>query len=352
MSGIIIFIVMLEILLYDSANLDRICKDSGGNRSGENCLIPIKDSTPVDVDELDWSKITMMKPNTMKRFYYPNPEDTDNRDVFQLFTLVRLPEHLGGGVDGVSAFRAYNAVSLTTDHCVIKYWQDHKRQRLEDPCWGSMYRIVDGLMITSPDLIMNTVPAALPYLELSVDENGSLYVEPPTWTREENGVVGTGRIMPAQYIHQGSQIMVDGYEKSHPRHPKVPVTFGGYHLTELHADNDVEARYSDLTSSTGYADLRIDNVSAAQQQFFLNLATDSELWQVNDTLMKIGGSALNPHTTQPERFQEYRIEFILDGYMFDVKGKNIELLKKSIIANFFPENDYDDLFLISSTVRE
>ena len=147
--------------------------------------------------------------------------------------------------------------------------------------------------------------------------------------------------------------MVDAYEKSYPNHPTVPITFGGYALTELHAGNDIDIRYSDLSSVTGNVSMTIDNVSASQQQYFMNLAkSNSEFWQINDTVMKISGSALNPNTTQPERFQEYQIEFILDGYMFVIQGHNVELLKKSIITNYFPENSYSDLFLISSTVKE
>ena len=47
-------------------------------------------------------------------------------------------------------------------------------------------------------------PNALPYLELSSDANGSLYVEPPVWTLDENGVVGVGRHMSMQEIREGS----------------------------------------------------------------------------------------------------------------------------------------------------
>ena len=305
--------------------------------------------------DIDWSEITLMKPNSARNFYYPHPEDTENRDVFQMFSLIRLPENLGGGADDVSAFRAYSTVTLTTDHCVVKYWSDNGRQRLEDPCWGSMYRVVDGLMITNPDLVMNTSPVALPYLELSIDENGILYVEPPNFTRDENGVIGIGRIITPQEIEHGSQIMIDGYEKSHPNHPKVPVRFAGHYLTELHAaHNDVDARYAQLNSlSSKYIDMRIDNVSAVQQKYFLNFAkTNSEFWQLDDVVFIVSGSGLDPNSELPEGFKSYKIEFVLDGFMFEISGQDDELLKKSIIANYFPNNTYDDMLLISSTVEQ
>ena len=304
--------------------------------------------------DIDWSEITLMKPNSARHFYYPHPEDTENRDIFQIFSLIRLPENLGGGVDDVSAFRAYSTVTLTTDHCVVKYWPENKRQRLEDPCWGSMYRAVDGMMITNPDLVMNTSPVALPYLELSIDENGTLYVEPPTFTREENGVIGTGRFITPQEIDHGSQIMIDGYEKSHPNHPKIPARFAGHYLTELHAHNDIEVRYAELNSlSSRYIEIRIDNVSAIQQQYFLNFAKpNSEFWQLDDIVFIVSGSGLDPNSEQSERFKSYKIEFILDGFMFAISGQNDELLKKSIITNYFPNNTYDDMLLLSSTVEQ
>lgn len=304
--------------------------------------------------DMDWSEITLMKPNSAKHFYYPHPEDTKNPDVFHMFSLIRLPENFGGGVDDVSAFRAYSTVTLTTDHCVVKYWPENGRQRLEDPCWGSIYRAVDGLMITNPDLIMNTSPVALPYLELSIDENGILYVEPPSFTREGNGVIGTGRFITPQEIDHGSQIMIGGYEKSHPNHPKIPAQFAGHHLTELHARNDVEVRYAELNSlSSQYIEMRMDNVSATQQQYFLNFAkSNSEFWQLDDVVFIVSGSALDPNSELPERFKSYKIEFVLDGFMFAISGQNDELLKKSIIANYFPNNTYDDMLLISSTVEQ
>ncbi len=304
--------------------------------------------------DIDWSEITLMKPSSARHFYYPYPEDIENHDVFQMFSLIRLPENLGGGVDDVSAFRAYSSVTLTTDHCVVKYWPENGRQRLEDPCWGSMYRAVDGMMITNPDVVMNTSPVALPYLELSVDENGILYVEPPNFTREGNGVIGTGRFITPQEIDHGSQIMIEGYEKSHPNHPKIPVRFAGHYLTELHAHNDVEVRYAELNSlNSQYIEMRIDNVSATQQQYFLNFAkSNSEFWQLDDVVFIISGSELDPNSELPERFKSYKIEFVLDGFMFAISGQNDELLKKAIIANYFPSNTHDDILLISSTMEQ
>ena len=303
--------------------------------------------------DFDISQTTTMEPNSMEYFYYPNPEDTKNRDAFQKFILIRLPESLGGGIDDVSAFRAYSAVSLS-DHCLVKYWSDEGRQRMENPCRGGMYRAIDGLLMLNIDPVrVTSFPTALPRLDLSIDENGALYVEPPKWTLQENGVIGIGRTISMQEIRQHSQFLVDSYVKSYPNHPKIPAFFVGHSLSELHTGNDIEANYFDFSSTNDHVYFQIDNVSAQDQKYFLNFGyPNSEFWQIGDTAIRISGSALDKNNDQPEHFKQYNIQFILDGFKFTIEGKNLEFLKRGIIANYFPEHDYDDLFLVSSTVED
>lgn len=354
--GIVIIIASIfAVIIIDSANLDRICQDSGGKRIGDTCLAPtIINSTNNDSqDTFSLSHLKTMKPNSMEYFYYPNPEDTTDRDVFQKFILIRLPEELGGEADDVSAFRAYSALSVS-NHCLLKYWPDEGRKRLEDPCWGSIYRPIDGLMITGGKPVTNNAPVALPFLDLSMDENGSLYVEPPVWAPRENGVVGVGRDMSLEDIRLDSRIVADSYQKTNPHHPNLPVDFAGQILTQIYPDsNRVEALYHDF-SSTDWDGISIyvNNVSAQDQTYFLNLAkSNSEYWQIGEDIIWIGGSALDKNSKLNEGFKEYDIQFISDGFKFRIIGKNVEFMKKSIVANYFPEFGYDDLFLVSSTVR-
>lgn len=310
-------------------------------------------SYTVTENNFDFSQIGYMRPNTMEFFYYPNPEDTENRDVFQKFILIRLPEELGGAADDVSAFRAYSALSVGV-HCQVKYWPDDGRQRMEDPCWGSMYRAIDGAMMY-PYPVMDDPPLGLPYLDLSVDENGSLYVEPPVWTMQENGVIGVGRTMSLQEIRQGSQFLIDSYKKTNPNHPMIPVDFAGLVLAEINTShNRVNARYTDFASSSSHQNISLEvrNVSAQDQQSFLNLAKpNSEFWQIEDTIIRIGGSAMDKNSTISESFRDYNVEFILDGFTFVIMGPDLNSIKTSIVSNYFPESNYDDLFLVSSTVK-
>ncbi len=353
--GIIVIASIFAMIAADSANLDKMCQDNGGKRTGDTCIVPVTinstKNNPLDV--INPFQIKTMRPNSMEYFYYPNPEDITDRDVFQKFILIRLPVELGGDADDVSAFRAYSALSVGV-HCQIKYWPHEERKRMEDPCWGSMYRPIDGLMIAGERPVVNNAPVALPYLDLSVDENGSLYVEPPKRTLDENGVVGEGRAISLQQIRQGSQVIADLYEQTNPDSPKILVDFAGQILTQINPKNNrVEALYHDFSSHDWHGiTLYIGNVSAQDQKYFLNLAkTNSEFWQIGDTAIRIWGSALDENNDLPEGFQEYNIEFILDGFKIVIEGQNIEHMKKAIVTSYFPGNNYDDLFLVSSTVK-
>ena len=267
------------------------------------------------------------------------------------FILIRLPEELGGGVDDVSAFRAYSALSVG-EHCQMKYWPDDGRQVMMDPCWGSMYRPIDGLMVVGPKPIVNTTPVALPYLDLSIDENGSLYVEPPVWTLDENGVIGVGRNISMQEIRDGSALIVDFILESYPNHPKIPVTFGTHTITQIHSNDALEVTYRGFSPVPDYVYLTVDNTSAQDQEYFRNLALkNSEVWMIDDSTIQIDGPGFDKNDSQPY-YKPYKAIFLKDGFTFTVEGKNLELIKTGIVANFFPENNYDDLILISSMVQK
>jgi hypothetical protein len=81
----------------------------------------------------------------------------------------------------------------------------------------------------------------------------------------------------------------------------------------------------------------IRQVTAQESDYQINLAKpNSEFWQIGNYVITIDESGTH---------------FIKDGYKFSINGEKPEFIRKEIVANFFPEYDYDDLFLISSTVR-
>ena len=137
---IIIIASIFVVIAIDFGNLDKICAEKGGKRNGDVCFIEIG-APSVEETDFDFSQISLMRPNSVEYFYYPNPKDTENRDAFQKFILIRLPGELGGDKDDILAFRVYSALSLS-DHCLIKYWPDAGRQRMENPCWGDLYRAI------------------------------------------------------------------------------------------------------------------------------------------------------------------------------------------------------------------
>jgi len=281
-----------------------------------------------------------MKPNSMEWFYYPNPENTEDRDPFHKFILIRLPEWLGGDQNNTSAFRAYSAVSLT-DHCLVKYWPQPERQRMENPCRGEMYRPIDGAMIVRGDPITVTTPMALPYLELSI-ENEMLYIEPPTWTPQKNGVISIGKELSIQQIRQNSKSMIDSFEKNYPQFPKIPLTIGGYTLATIsHGSDEAQVRYFGFSTISGYRGLSMSLASAQDQQYFLNFAMpDSEFWQLGDNIIRI---------TANDR--SYKAEFFKDGYKISITGDNSEFMRKEIVNNYFPEYDHDEMFMISRNMK-
>lgn len=277
--------------------------------------------------------ITVLEPNAMEFFYYPNPRDTENRDVFGLFLLIRLPEWLGGDAETSSAYRAYSAVSLSVDHCLVKYWDD-TRQRIEQPCIGGIYRTVDGLLIQNVDPVMITTPRALPYLELITDDEGNLYVEPPTWNKKENGVIGYGKEMTIDEIRQGSEFLISSFEVAYPEFPDIPLTFAGFTLADITPmDDSADLIYLDFTSMRGHQFMHIAKSTTQEQNYFSNLAMPStEIWQVEDTLIRSKGSMT---------------EFYKDGFQFRIEGQNSNFIRQEIVSNFFPEYSSDDLFLVT-----
>jgi len=300
---------------------------------------------------------TTIKPNSAELFYYPEKPHSDTHDTFKLFILIRLPEWMGGDVNDPSAFRIYSAKSLD-DACIVKYWPDQGRQRIENPCQGAMYRVIDGAMTTG--MIHNSVEmTALPYLDLSIDEkSGMLYVEPPTFSKTENGVIGYGRHISFDDFRAGSEFLIDSIARTYPEYPPIPKEFAGYDLSEISPhDSRVDITYLDFPDNYGRISMTISKHSVGTA--YTNMMQfNPEIWKVgnviddngdNLNIIKIGGIALDSDSTSSEQFRTYEIRFKNndDGFYYAINGKNLEFLKQEIIKNYFPDYDYDDMILVS-----
>jgi len=125
------------------------------------------------------------------------PEGTDevlNEEAFRKWQLIRLPSELGGGKNDVSAFRVYSMICLHL-WCLWKYWPQEGRKRGECPCHGSMYDPTTGTAFLGPASLQAPPSNTLPILYLEEDSDGFLWIKPPKWGVNANGIVGYGRFV-------------------------------------------------------------------------------------------------------------------------------------------------------------
>jgi ubiquinol-cytochrome c reductase iron-sulfur subunit len=126
---------------------------------------------------------------------YPMSDDPVlNKEAFRTWQLIRLPEELGGKKNDASAFRAYSMVCLHL-WCLWKYWPDPGRKRGECPCHGSMYDPLTGKAFAGPASLQGPPSNVLAKLDLEVDSDGNLWILPPVWDPNKNGIVGYGRYL-------------------------------------------------------------------------------------------------------------------------------------------------------------
>ena len=165
---------------------------------------------PVNVNDL-----ATFPPNGGWLVTYPSSGDltvdSQNPDTFVKWQLIRLPTELGGGNGDASAFVAFSKVCVHL-WCSPNYNPEQCRnpsesgyqsgpnctthEQYECPCHGSIYRIPDGLSIAGPASLQPPPTNAIPLLTLSTDAAGYLYVEPPIFDVNHNGVIGYGRSVP------------------------------------------------------------------------------------------------------------------------------------------------------------
>ena len=137
--------------------------------------------------------------NSSATFVYPRSGDPiADAEPFRRFQLIRLNPELGGNADDATAFRAYSMICVHL-WCLWDYYSDRipKNENIagsiECPCHGSKYSPFNGLAVEGPASMQTAPNNALPSLSLEVDSDGALWVLPPVWNVNENGVVGFGR---------------------------------------------------------------------------------------------------------------------------------------------------------------
>ncbi|MEK6865516.1 MAG: (2Fe-2S)-binding protein, partial [Thermoproteota archaeon] len=76
-----------------------------------------------------------------------------------------------------------------------KYWPEEGRKRGECPCHGSMYDPTTGTAFAGPASLQAAPSNTLAQLTFEEDADGFLWVHPPTWGVNANGVIGYGRLV-------------------------------------------------------------------------------------------------------------------------------------------------------------
>ena len=129
---------------------------------------------------------------------YPRTGDPAlDAEGFRKWQLIRLPAELGGEANSVSAFRVYSNICVHL-WCLWEYktiTPQRPRNQGECPCHGSTYDPLTGKATWGPASAQAAPSNVLPKLDLEMDAEGFLYLLPPIWGVNDNGIVGYGRFL-------------------------------------------------------------------------------------------------------------------------------------------------------------
>jgi len=308
---------MVSIVVFAIVIFGMIVLASPSATSAQNDRIFLHPSFNPE-SSADYVKISDMEPNSFGYFMYPSSYNfSDSANAYQRFLLIRLPSWLGGDKNDVSSYRAYSMVDLDS-HCMIKYWPQDGRQRIEDPCHFEMYRIIDGASYYfGIDTMSKPVENALPQLDLGADNDGYLYVKTPSWDVNKNGIVGDGRHLSKGQVLNTSSFMLEQYKKHAKNNIHIPLSFeDGSFLIEI-SNGEEDAHFS-YTSEKPTMDTPSINISfcnctgSTVNAFSDNPEGHATSWQVGNNRIY----AYDPFVdNNGKSLGKYNFEFYQDGYL-------------------------------------
>lgn len=156
-------------------------------QSGERQMVELPDGSQANVNSFPV--------NHAEAVIFPKSDDPVlNKEAFRTWQFIRLPEELGGKNKDASAFRMYSMVCLHL-WCLWKYWPQDGRKRGECPCHGSLYDPLTGKAFAGPASLQAPPSNVLPSLDLEITSDGNVWIKPPNWSPNGNGVVGFGRFL-------------------------------------------------------------------------------------------------------------------------------------------------------------
>lgn len=152
------------------------------------------EKVPVELPDGTQANVKTFPTNYAEVITYPKTGDRVlDEEAFRKWQFIRLPEEMGGSVNDVSAFRAFSMVCLHL-WCLWKYYPSEDKKRGECPCHGSIYDPITGTAVAGPASLQAAPSDTLPKLDFEADADGFLWILPPVWGINENGVVGYGRL--------------------------------------------------------------------------------------------------------------------------------------------------------------
>ncbi|KKL51795.1 hypothetical protein LCGC14_2291920 [marine sediment metagenome] len=131
--------------------------------------------------------------NSFEVITYPSTGDPAlDAEAFRKWQFIRLPKELGGDKNDVSALRVFSNICLHL-WCLWEYKPEGQIGAC--PCHGTMYDPTNGKAIKGPASVQAAPSNVLPKLDLEIDTDGLLWILPPKFDVNENGVIGYGRFL-------------------------------------------------------------------------------------------------------------------------------------------------------------
>ena len=151
------------------------------------------EKVPVILPDGTQANINTYPVNHAEVITYPATGDAAlDAEAFRKWQFIRLPEEFGGANKDTKALRAYSMICLHL-WCLWKYWPDDNRKRGECPCHGTMYDPVTGTAFMGPASLQAAPSNTLPQLNFEIDADGFVFILPPKFDVNGNGVIGYGR---------------------------------------------------------------------------------------------------------------------------------------------------------------
>jgi rieske iron-sulfur protein len=156
------------------------------------------EKVPVILPDGSQANINTYPINHSEVITYPSTGDVAlDAEAFRKWQFIRLPKEFGGEKNEISSFRVYSMICLHL-WCLWDYQGEvpiNPRNVGACPCHGSEYDMRTGTAYKGPASVQAAPSNTLPKLTLEVDSDGALWILPPIFSANDNGIIGYGRFV-------------------------------------------------------------------------------------------------------------------------------------------------------------